>query len=152
LVIILSFSGFLELVRLQTSNYLLITSNDDIRLGIKIRERTDTLARFLTATSHNHLIMVWAARPIFMGYTAWVANFGFLYEQREKDLKLMFKGSENTANLLKKYRISYVVIGPSELNDFQANEEYYQSHFPLAFQNQHYRIYDVRSLWSHPSN
>jgi hypothetical protein len=152
LVIFLSFSGFLELIRLQTSNYLLITSNDDIQLGIKIREKTDPLARFLTATSHNHFIMVWAARPILMGYTAWVANFGFLYEQREKDLKLMFKGGENTSNLLKKYRISYVVIGPSELNDFQANEEYYQSHFPLAFQNQTYRIYDVRSLWLNPTH
>lgn len=147
LVIILSFTGFLELIRLQTSNYLLITSNDDIQLGIKIREKTDPLARFLTATSHNHFIMVWAARPILMGYTAWVANFGFLYEKREKDLKLMFKGGENTINLLKKYRISYVVIGHGELNNFQANEEYYQSHFPLAFQNQNYRIYDVRSLW-----
>jgi hypothetical protein len=152
LVIILSFTGFLELIRLQTSNHLLITSNDDIQLGIKIREKTDPLARFLTATSHNHFIMVWAARPILMGYTAWVANFGFLYEQREADLKLMFKGGENTINLLKKYRISYVVIGPSELNDFQANEEYYQSHFPSAFQNQNYRIYDVRSLWLNSIN
>jgi hypothetical protein len=152
LVIFLSFSGFLELIRLQTSNYLLITSNDDIQLGIKIREKTDPLARFLTATSHNHFIMVWAARPILMGYTAWVANFGFLYEQREKDLKLMFKGGQNTSNLLKKYHISYVVIGPGELNDFQANEEYYQSHFPLVFQNQNYRIYDVRSLWLSPTH
>jgi hypothetical protein len=152
LVVFLSFSGFLELVRLQTSNYLLITSNDDIQLGIKIREKTDPLARFLTATSHNHFIMVWAARPILMGYTAWVANFGFLYEQREKDLKLMFKGDKQAIDLLKKYRISYVVIGSSELNDFQANEKYYQSHFPLAFQNQNYRIYDVRSLWLNPTN
>jgi hypothetical protein len=44
------------------------------------------------------------------------------------------------------------VIGPSELRDFQANEEYYQSHFPLAFQNQNYRIYDVRSLWLNSIN
>jgi uncharacterized membrane protein len=57
----------------------------------------------------------------------------------------MFKGDENTNNLLKKYRISYVVIGPSELNNFEANEEYYKTHFPLAFQNQNYRLYDVRS-------
>ena len=64
----------------------------------------------------------------------------------------MFKGGENTSNLLKKYHISYVVIGPSELRDFQANEEYYQSHFPLAFQNQNYRIYDVRSLWLNSIN
>ena len=152
LVIFLSFSGFLEIVRLQKGNYLLITNNNDIQLGIKIREKTDPLARFLTGTSHNHLIMVWAARPILMGYTAWVANFGFLYEQREKDLKVMFKGGKNTSNLLKKYRISYVVIGPSELNDFQANEEYYKFHFPLAFQNKNYRIYDVRSLWLNPTN
>jgi len=151
MVVFLSFSGFLELIRLQKGNYLLITSNDDIQLGIKIRGKTDPLARFLTATNHNHLIMVWAARPILMGYTAWVANFGFLYEQREKDLKLMFKGDENTNNLLKKYRISYVVIGPSELNDFQANEEYYKIHFPLVFQNQNYRLYDVRSLWLNPT-
>lgn len=146
IVILLTFSGLLELIRLQKNTSILITTNEDIQLGINIRKNTPPLARFLTATSHNHLIMVWATRPIFMGYTAWVANFGFLYEQQEKDLKLMFKGGENINALLKKNLISYVVIGPRELRDFQANEDYYKKHFPLVFQNQNYRIYDVRSL------
>lgn len=150
LTLILVSTGVLELIRLQRihQNQIQETSADDIRLGLQIRAETDPLAIFLTDTSHNHLVMVWGNRPILLGFTAWVWNFGFSYQQREKDMQTMYQGGLFTEDLLKKYNVSYVAIGPGEIYNMRANENYFSSKFPVAFQNQNYRIYDVRKIWS----
>jgi len=150
LAIALNFTGFLELVRVQNiaRNQLQLMGNDDIKLGLEIREKTDPLAIFLTEATTNHFAMVWGARPILMGFTAWVNNFGFLYQQREKDVRTMYGGGAEAERLLAHYKISYVVIGPGEISSWNAHEEYYSSHYPIAFKNSTYRIYDVRSRWS----
>lgn len=145
LLILLTGTGFLELVRLQRSSHPMMTSRDDINLGIEIRTETDPLARFLTAPVHNHWVMMWGARPVLLGDRGWVRNYGFLSTQTEADLKTMFLGGDAAKPLLQTHQISYVVIGPSELQDWQANEAFYAAHYPLAFQNKNYRVYDVRS-------
>ncbi|MCX6759731.1 MAG: hypothetical protein NTW46_00080 [Candidatus Nealsonbacteria bacterium] len=121
-------------------------STEDIRLGEEIREKTDPLAIFLTSADHNHFVMMWAARPILMGYPAWVANFGFLYEQRWHDLYTMFQGGPVGLNLLKSYNVSYVVIGSGEIKNYGADEKYFHENFELAFYNDNYRVYDIRKL------
>ena len=90
--------------------------------------------------------MIWGLRPILLGYTAWALNYGFNYQQRELDMRVMFLGGLETEELLKKYQISYVVIGPTEIYDLNANEDYFSLSFPVTFQNQNYRIYDTRSI------
>ncbi|MEP0875536.1 hypothetical protein NDA00_06745 [Funiculus sociatus GB2-M2] len=148
MAIVLTFTGSLELIRLQRidRNQVQLASAEDIKLGAEIREKTDPLAIFLTSTNHNHPVMMWGARSILMGYPGWVFTYGFLYQQREKDVAVMFKGGAEAEKLLKQYKISYVAIGPSELKNLQANESYYAQNYPVAIQNQNYRIYDVRKL------
>ena len=149
LVLLLTMTGALELIRLGQieQHEFQITTADDIALGLELRHSTDPLARFLTAPQHNHFVMVWALRPILLGYTAWAWNFGFDHEQRERDLRTMYLGTDTTNELLARYQISYVVIGPTEFHDLQANEAFFAEQFPLAFSNQQYRIYDTRRLW-----
>lgn len=147
-LITLTFTGLIELVRLiqiDKHDYM-ITSADDIQLGLEIREKTDPRAVFLTAPSHNHFVMVWGIRPILMGFTAWAWNYGFDYAPREADMKTMFLGGDTTDELMRKYRISYIVIGPGEIHDLHANEHYFRERFPLVFHNSNYRIYDTRSV------
>jgi hypothetical protein len=150
LAMLMTFTGFLEVIRLQNidRNQLQLTGQDDINLGLEIRKKTDPLAVFLTEPTSNSLVMTWGARSILMGFTAWVGNFGFLYQQREKDLRVMYEGGVQAEQLLAQYKISYVVIGPGELQSLKANEVYYRQTYPVAFQNRTYRVYDVRSLWN----
>ena len=54
------------------------------------------------------------------------------------------RGGTNAENLFKKYNISYVVIGQNEINNFHANENYFNQNFPIAFQNKDFKVYDVR--------
>lgn len=141
-------SGAVELARLfnlATVGHARLSSSEEIRLGEQIRRETDTQARFLTAPQHNHFVMMWGARPILMGYTAWAWNFGFEYKPVEQDIRRMYLGGDEAEALLRKHRVSYVVIGPSERRAFAINEDYFTDRFPLAFAEGAYHVYDVRS-------
>lgn len=148
LVVALTLTGALETLRLQRAerNRMYFYSQADLALATQIRQETAPDARFLTAPAHNHFIMTWAARPILMGFTGWLANFGFDYQQREADLKIMFGGGTAAESVLRKYQVSYVTVGPGERGDFDVDETYFAENYPVAFENDGYRIYDVRSL------
>jgi len=146
----LTASGAVELSRLQhvDQNSYRMSDLEDIHLGEVIRQSTPPLAVFLTQPSHNHPVMMWGVRSIVMGYPAWALNFGFLYEQRQQDIMLMYSGGQNTEKLLKKYAVQFVAIGPGELYDMQANETYFRNTYPIFIETAKYRIYDVRKIYT----
>jgi hypothetical protein len=148
LFVALSFSGFLELVRLHQfdKNTLMMSPKEDILLGDFLRHKTDSQAIFLTNTSHNHPVMMWGVRPILMGYPTWVWNFGFQFHERQTDIATMYAGNSQSLALLKEYQVDYVVVGVGEIFDQRANENFFNTRFPLLIATQNYRIYDVRSL------
>lgn len=145
LTVTLAFTGVLEISRLvQTWNHShRMISIEDMTFAETVRSKTDASDVFLTGTAHDHPIMVWAARPLFMGYTSWVFNYGFPFEEREKEMVKMFAGDEE---LLRKNQISYVVIDWMSNRQFKINSEYF-SKFPVAFQTPQRQVIDTRSLW-----
>jgi uncharacterized membrane protein len=85
-----------------------------------------------------------------MGFTPWVENFGFPSSKRYQDMETMYSGGSLSLMLLKQYGVSYVVIGPGEEYEFKINKSFYSENFPIAFANQTYEIYDVRSITKGP--
>lgn len=139
-------TGLIEVIRLQRTDQhsLMLMSRTDMEFAEEIRKKTDPQAVFLTAPAHNHPIMAWAARPVLMGYTAWVDNYGFNYQERLEDIYKMLGGEFEAPSLFKKYSVQYVAIGREEHLYYFANEYYYRNNFPLAFENENYRVYKVR--------
>jgi hypothetical protein len=148
LYLTVSLTGCFELMRLTRfdRNSVLITPTTEMQMGKFLREYTDEEAMFLTNASHNHPVSLWGARPILLGYPAWAWNFGFFYEDRLRDMKIMYSGNSQSFPLLKKYHIDFVVIGSGEMADMQANEEFFRARFVAIYADQNYRIYDVREL------
>ncbi|MDQ3239567.1 MAG: hypothetical protein M3P33_03515 [bacterium] len=145
ILICLCLTGVTELVRyanIERNSYQGI-SREDMNLGDQVRWNTDETAVFLTTTSTNHWVMMWASRPIMMGFVGWVNNFGFLYNQRLTDMGIMFRGESGTRELFEKYNICYVVIGMGEIMDFSANEQYYATNYTLEFSNDRNKVYKV---------
>jgi len=145
LAALLTFSGLLELSlaqRVELNRHHLI-SHEELALAGRIRAETGPLDRFLTATIHNHPVMVRGGRPILMGYQGWVYNYGLDYEKVEREIALMYAGGEGALALLKNNRIKYVYIGPSERTSMKANEDFYRSRFPVAFESENIRVYAV---------
>ena len=147
LLIAMTATGLMETYRLQwiQKNHLQMTSLDDIRLGEEIRKKAGPRDVFLTSTDHNQFIMMWGARPILLGFTPWVWNYGFDYDQAERDLKKIYLGDSEARKLIAKHHVRYVVIGSAERKNFHSNDAYFEKTYPLAFSNRNYRIYDVTS-------
>ena len=106
----------METYRIQwiEKNHYQMTNADDIQLGEKIRSIAGPRDVFLTSTDHNQFIMMWGARPILLGFTAWVWNYGLNYDEAERDLKRIYLGDSEARALLAKHHIRYVVIGSAE--------------------------------------
>lgn len=141
---LLCLSGFIEVLSIQfvAKHRYLMTASEEIRLGEEIRAKTASQDVFLTAPDHNHFILMWAQRPIVLGYWVWAWNFGFNYEETLKDVHAMLQGATNTLELFRKHHIHYVVIGAKDLAELHVNQEFYAK-FPISFQSSSYRVYDV---------
>ena len=66
-----------------------------------------------------------------MGYPGHIWTHGLEYGPREQEIKQIYAGSNNAAALLAKYGVDYVVIGPHERLDLNANVSYFER-YPLV--------------------
>jgi len=56
----------------------------------------------------------------------------------------MLQGRPEAPDLVRRYNVEYVVIGPQELQaPFSANEAYWQSNGVLVYSNAEYHVYKV---------
>lgn len=125
-------------------NKILMWSKQEIELAEDLKNTTPKNSIFLTTDSHNHYVVDLAGRKIVMGFRGWLWSWGTNYQEREKDVEVMFQGSGKTKELLKKYNINYVIIGPAEKVTFRANESYYLESFPLMLEKGGQKIFKVK--------
>ena len=145
LMIFLSITGILELIRLQRfdKNTFMLSDFEEIEFAQQVMKNTKTNDVFLTASDHNYPLQMWGSRSIVLGYKGWVTNFGFEIDERSRDVIEIYKFPEKSLALIKKYNIEYVVIGDREKNEFIINQKYFDENFPVAFQNKDTLIYKV---------
>jgi hypothetical protein len=148
LIFTLSATGFVELLRIFNleQNTHLLSSAQEINFAQQIAKNSQTDDIFLTSTSHNHPIPLWANRPIFLGYLGWVQNFGFESASRDQKLRQVYQGINNANQILIDNKISYIYVGPSEIQMYKINFDYLQQ-FPVAFQNENTVVYVTKQLW-----
>ncbi len=139
----LTLTGGISVLREGTTRWLMF-SNEDIALAKFVRENTVVDSLFLTSDKHNHFAPCLAGRKIIMGYRGWLWTHGINYQEREKDVALMFSGGERAKELLQKYKINFAVIGPSEKTDFGANEDFYDKNFPVLIKIGETKIYQIQ--------
>lgn len=143
--IFLTAAGSLDLIKLwiAKANPLELAGENEIALAEFIKINTDTQARILTTTNHNNPVMMMAARPILLGYTAWVWNYGCQYEQVEKDIKLMYENPAKNEELFNIYKLRYVLIGPSERNEYIIDQSYFVDNMNLIYKNDVCELYKI---------
>ena len=141
--IILVFSSLIDAISLYLRPGYQLFTKQEIVLAETIRSNTGSADIFLTADQHNNPILALSGRTIVMGYRGWLWSHGIDYKEREKDVSLMFQGAPDTKDLLRKYNVNYVVIGPAEKNTFWANEAFYSQNYPLFIDENGIKIYKV---------
>jgi len=60
-------------------------------------------------------------------------------------LRLIYRLDPSTPDLIRRYNISFVVIGSWELANFQADVAGFRARYPIAVQMANYLVFDVRS-------
>lgn len=147
MLVLLLLSGGLDLARASdptVSSYLFVDTRG-LQLAAWVREHTPYDATFLVADEHNSPIPTLTGRRIVIGYPGWLYTYGLAdYGQKADDVQRMLQGDQATPQLLKRYHVSYVLIGPQELSpQHNASASYWAQVGSLVYDNGEYRLYRV---------
>jgi len=148
LIFSMVFSGALDVFRTFThvTNYQ-IFSNSDLEVAESVKNLTAEKSLFLTASSHNHPIPALAGRSTLVGFHGWLWSHGLPYQERADDIRQIYRGGRQAEELISKYKINYVTIGPLEKSEYQINESFLIK-FPTIRLTTGWTIYDVSNLWT----
>ncbi|MEA3355247.1 MAG: hypothetical protein U9Q63_02050, partial [Patescibacteria group bacterium] len=145
--IISIWSGFLDTIRLTQYKNVKIRffNNQELKLVEWVKSNTKKESRFLTADNHDHWLPVLTGRKILLGFKGWLWTYGIDYSYQEKAVNQMFKGDQETKNLLKKWGVNYVVIGPKERIK-KINEKFYESNFKKVYELGDTKIFEISNF------
>lgn len=145
LFILMTASGFLDLWRLTRTEKLanLMWSREELALAEEFRELSQPTDRVFVSDKHNHWVSTLTGRQIILGYKGWAWTYGIDYGPLTRDSRLMFAGGDEAEELLKQYGVSFAVIDQSAVSDYQANEEFFRSRYPLVQTSRDYRVYKI---------
>ena len=93
-------------------------SDNYIDLCKWIEENTEPDDVFLTSNNHNNAIASLTGRNIICGSGSFLYFHGLDYTGQEENLRLMFEDPTSRDDLLDRYNVSYIVIGPYEYSNF----------------------------------
>ncbi len=137
-------AGAIDLYRIQVPwlNKTTMYSNEDLYLADWVKKNTPVESIWLTGDYHNHFLFNLTGRQAVMTYLGWLWTQSYNYFPVEADVRAMYLNPDRE-DLLRKYKIDYVVIGRYEKEQFDATDRYAER-FPVAIQTENYTIYQVR--------
>jgi uncharacterized membrane protein len=147
ILVMLGLSGALDLARASDSTVssYQFTDTNGLLVADWVRQNTSPHAVFAAADEHNNPIPTLAGRRMMVGYPGWLWTYGLGdYLQKGADERSILQGAQSTADLVDKYGVSYVLIGPQELAaPRNASKAYWDQHGTLVFTNGEYFVYRV---------
>jgi hypothetical protein len=115
-----------------------------LRVAAWVRTNTPPTAVFLAAPEHNEPIPTLGGRRVMVGYPGWLWTYGLKdWSQRSMDARRMLKGDPATLDLLHRYHVDYVVLGPQELAA-GADAGYFDEIGEPVYSSDGYTVYRVR--------
>jgi hypothetical protein len=116
-------------------------STEAIAFADAVRQRTPANAVILAEPTWNTPILL-TGRPVFMGYDGWLFAHGLPYAERKEQVRAMFAGGADAAELLRAHHVSYIELGPLERANVPPNESFL-AQFPVVAEVGAYRLYEV---------
>ena len=147
LLVMLVLAGALDLAR--ASDYSVsanqFTDTRGLEVADWVRGHTSPEAVFVVAPEHNSPIPTLAGRRELIGYPGWLWTYGLPdYVQKGDDDKRILDADASASDLVSKYGVDYVMIGPQEI-PLGASRAYWDEHGTLVYDNGEYTVYRVSS-------
>lgn len=138
-------SGALDVVRaLSPVENVPLFGQAELEVAELIRQRTPPRAVMLHAPIHNSVVAL-TGRQSVMGYPGHLWTHGIAYQQRENDVRAIYRGGAESARPLVALGIEYVVIGPAERSgEMTVAENYFAESFPVIIDHAGYKVYRVK--------
>jgi hypothetical protein len=114
---------------------------DGIAIADSIRRVTPSRAIVLHAPAYNTPVCLTGRRSI-LGYTGIVWSHGINYDRREADIRTIYAGQAGARDLIKRYNIGFLLVGPHERAYIAVNEEFL-TRFRIIAESGPYRLYAV---------
>lgn len=143
-VVAFTLSGVLEDVGtlLGQSRYRMLDA-EQVALAAQVRQKTDPDDIFVTGMQNHDPVAMLTGRRIVVGFRDWLWTEGIPYEARQEEVRSIYRFDQGTEEVLARYGVDYVVIGPDERSSLGADEEAFRARYPLAFETPAYRVYAV---------
>lgn len=116
-------------------------SADEVALAQYIRENAASDALFLTSDSHTTPVFSLAGRRILCGSGSYVYYHGMDYTQEANAMHLLYEAPDES--LLAQWGVDYVLFDSSVNAEFTADENWYAARYPLWYQNDSCRVYQI---------
>lgn len=153
LLVMLTLAGSLDVWRVAShASERQVFTSDGIALAALIQRETAPRSLILHAPTYNDPVYL-SGRRKFIGYTGHLWSHGIDYTEREADMKRIYAGAPDAAQLIEKHGIEYVVTGPlvtAELQKVQGrvNESFFARYTKIGEVTGEagaaYRIYKTR--------
>jgi hypothetical protein len=144
LLLALTLSGTADVVRaLSPVENVVLFSQAELDAAEAIRRQTPPRALMLNAPIHNSVVAL-TGRQALLGYPGHLWTHGIDYKDRENDVLAIWHGGDEAEQLLKRYGVDYVIIGPVERNQFGANEGFFAARYQTVIEVAGYRVYRIR--------
>jgi hypothetical protein len=118
-----------------------VFDRDGVKFAAAIEQQTRPRSLVLHAPTFNHPVFLSGRQP-FMGYPGHIWTHGLSYQEREATIKRIYAGSAESASLLSKAGIEYVVVSPMERQLMPVNETFFAI-YPLVTEAGGYRLYKI---------
>src|SRR3989441_1084989 len=143
LFVVLTLAGGLDVFALltQQGEYQEF-DRDGVTFAEMIKQRTPPRSTVLHAPIHNTPVFLTGRRSI-IGYPGHIWTHGIDFGPRESDVKKIYSGSLDAADLLSKYGVDYVVIDPQEHSVMPVNDAFF-SHYPEVATIGAYHLYKIK--------
>ncbi len=158
LLISLIFTGSLDVWRAMdktTGPYPVeYLTGSDVLLGEWILKSTPTDATFASANTNTHPVRVLTGRSVVSGSPGRLNDLGVDWYSRDQDLRSIYQLQEGYGDLLARYQVTHLVLGPLEKlhygltpdYDRRIEEELILHGAELVYDRANYQVYDVQDL------
>ena len=142
LFLCLTFAGALDVagIALRSVKYGIFDSAG-VSFAEVIKEQTAPHSLIVHAPVHNHPVFL-SGRRSLMGYPGHIWTHGLEFAQREAEIKRIYAGAPDAEQLLRNYKVDYVVVGPLEKNVLTVNEQFFLRYQKVGEVGE-YRLYKI---------
>jgi len=138
-------SGVLSMGREVVAGEYEIFPAYGVELAEYVEKNTEPDSIFLTGNTYANTITGLTGRNIVCGSNSFFSTHGLPgYDDLQRDIRRIYKNPVKYADLIEKYNVDYILVGPDEIACYQGvNKDTFDECFEIVYQTQDFTLYKV---------